>query len=757
MLKVNFKSYGNYIVDSLYQWDTNQVLKITGLNVTTAPTILFFNRAKVTASPVASTLNEDVVSVPIPNGLLQDPYPIIAYIRVASGGSNNTIGKIKIPVVPSAKPEDYEFIENIEIISYEDMVSMIEGKVDKSEYDPVIAKVLADIEEIQTTGATAEVIENKVEIVIDELIASGAMATMTIEDGTITQEKLSPDIHFGVQDGEVTVEKLSGTEYEYPGGLNQIDLDNCTVGYTLNTTTGELVENSSYCVSNNMPVKDNTHFYAKVNDWDGNTYIVFYDSSDTFVSGVKIGQTNTGIYREIPTGAAYAKACFRGVDKTPVVIFADEAIASVNASGLIDDMQKRYINNPWGKLVTKELQSYFADESIALSALKGVGANMYNLFDVSSPYAEGCYLLPLRKTYYIYNMSDENITNGTLMMYVMKKNRGSQGIHKSFIDVGTHATSTVNDELYEDALLVYVSCGSLTENQRNGLVISERDDLEEYHAYGEMYYDPDTEAKKFVQAAREDIVKQYDGGVMLTIGDSYTAYMNSHFSTFAKKHGLVQDNRGLASSTIAGDLTGSIGYKPFWDRIDTAISEYNAGHDINGTVYSNEDVKLITFMGGANDWSTVNDTVNRLGTGPHNTDKGTLYGALNYCFATLLKSFPNADIVCILQPCNYSSTVPTTEENAKNVGFESLSQAQQMTDAQYSVYVMQRKERIVRTMAEQYGLPIADCCFSWYNPCNPNDAAKYWQSDKLHCTREGHDAIIKVLEKTVNNLPFNRN
>lgn len=34
-------------------------------------------------------------------------------------------------------------------------------------------------------------------------------ATTTVEDGSITQEKLSPDIHFGVQDGDVTTPKIA--------------------------------------------------------------------------------------------------------------------------------------------------------------------------------------------------------------------------------------------------------------------------------------------------------------------------------------------------------------------------------------------------------------------------------------------------------------------------------------------------------------------------------------------------------------------
>lgn len=257
---------------------------------------------------------------------------------------------------------------------------------------------------------------------------------------------------------------------------------------------------------------------------------------------------------------------------------------------------------------------------------------------------------------------------------------------------------------------------------------------------------------------RIDNVKKYDGGVMLSLGDSYTAYMNNHFNTFAESHGLVQDNRGLVSSTIAGSEDKvTVGYHAFWVRLNEAIAEYEIGKIINGTTYTLEDVKLIHFMGGANDWSTVNSELNRLGTGAWETNKETLYGACNHIFATLLEKFPNADIVVTLQPVNYASTVPTIEEDAKNVGFDSLAQVQGMTDAQYSSYLMMRKEVIVKEMAERYGLPICDCCFEWYNPSNPNDAITYWQTDKLHLTDVGHQAIIAKLEKVVNNLPFSRN
>lgn len=233
------------------------------------------------------------------------------------------------------------------------------------------------------------------------------------------------------------------------------------------------------------------------------------------------------------------------------------------------------------------------------------------------------------------------------------------------------------------------------------------------------------------QAQRQDKVKTYDGGVMLTLGDSFTAMMNTYFNTFATKHNLVQDNRGLASSTIAGsEDCVTVGYHAFWVRLDEAIAEYQTGHVINGTTYTVDDVKLITFMGGANDWTTVDESqgIDRIGN-RDSTNKEQLYGACDYIFNKLLSTFKNADIVVILQP----------------------------SSAAKGNNLMQLKEGIVREIAERYGLPICDCIFEWYNPSNPTEAAKYWQSDNLHLTADGWNAIIDKLEKTVNNLPFSRN
>lgn len=135
MLEVNFSNYNTYSTDCLTQWDTNQVLKITGLDMKVAPTILFSNRVSLTPEPVSASLLNGVVTCDIPNGLLTKSYPVTAYIRQTIDGTTTTIGKIKIPVIPSPEPEDYVFIENIELVTYESLLSIINSKVSKDIYE----------------------------------------------------------------------------------------------------------------------------------------------------------------------------------------------------------------------------------------------------------------------------------------------------------------------------------------------------------------------------------------------------------------------------------------------------------------------------------------------------------------------------------------------------------------------------------------------------------------------------------------------
>lgn len=222
--------------------------------------------------------------------------------------------------------------------------------------------------------------------------------------------------------------------------------------------------------------------------------------------------------------------------------------------------------------------------------------------------------------------------------------------------------------------------------------------------------------------------KMYNGGVMIALGDSYVSMGNNPFSNFASAHGLVLDNLGYASSTIAGSEDGiTVGYHAFWKRFDTEIASFPK--TINGNTYTLNDVKLITMIGGANDWWTVSESVDRLGD-PTSTDKEQLYGACKYIFEKMYSTFPNADIIIILQPSNAASDT--------------------------SNYAMWLKENIVKDCAEMYSLPVCDCRFNWHSPVNPSDLAAYWQNDHLHLNDKGYESMMASLENTLNTLKFYR-
>ena len=73
MIQANFSAYAKYVTDSLYQWDIDQVLKVTGLNLTVAPEVHFSNANMDRAIVRQAELKNHIVTVNIPNSMLQEP------------------------------------------------------------------------------------------------------------------------------------------------------------------------------------------------------------------------------------------------------------------------------------------------------------------------------------------------------------------------------------------------------------------------------------------------------------------------------------------------------------------------------------------------------------------------------------------------------------------------------------------------------------------------------------------------------------
>lgn len=249
-----------------------------------------------------------------------------------------------------------------------------------------------------------------------------------------------------------------------------------------------------------------------------------------------------------------------------------------------------------------------------------------------------------------------------------------------------------------------------------------------------------------VYGMSESIAKEkLSGGVWIALGDSYTVQAGTYFQTVAEKYGLIYDGQGKVSSTICGDSGGNKGFSPFWSRMNSFIANYTGdGQTIDGVVYKAEDVKLITFMGGANDGFGKESWL-----GSHTSmDTNYIYGACNYIFRKLKENFPNAKIICILQPANYSDTMNyTDDETAQTIGFKDLAELQSWDIYSFGQYKMETKERAVKECAERFGIHIVDCIFDWYSVVNPTERATYWSTDKIHLAGAGSMALTNKLEQ----------
>lgn len=119
------------IIHNLTQWDINQKLIIEIVqNISTAPKVHFCNKNSEKALVVQSAISGDRIIADIPNILLEEPLNIIAYVYYNNDSANNswkTIQTIDIPLRKRAKPDDYEYVENVHIIYLSNLIKIVES------------------------------------------------------------------------------------------------------------------------------------------------------------------------------------------------------------------------------------------------------------------------------------------------------------------------------------------------------------------------------------------------------------------------------------------------------------------------------------------------------------------------------------------------------------------------------------------------------------------------------------------------------
>lgn len=144
-------AYGE-IVTSFTQWDIDQTLTIEDSGLSVAPTFHFCNKNSTEALVVASTMDANgVLTVKVPNSLLMESYPIIAYIYAyATTTSAKTLATIRIPVEKRVKPSEYKYVENIDVVSAAKIEQEVQDKINEldEKYTEVTVALNTNYEEV---------------------------------------------------------------------------------------------------------------------------------------------------------------------------------------------------------------------------------------------------------------------------------------------------------------------------------------------------------------------------------------------------------------------------------------------------------------------------------------------------------------------------------------------------------------------------------------------------------------------------------
>lgn len=171
-----------YTVDSLYQWDINQELKIHGLSVPSIPEIHFTNDTMDKAIVKQSIMDDaGVITVDIPNSLLQKAYKINVYVCIREGDSFKSLYLITIPVKARNKPNDYTIeVSDEEVYSFNKLENELVNFTEK--YNDTLVKLTATVN---------DTLENTVEDLnqtLEKQLKTGAVKALreTNRNGPIT-------------------------------------------------------------------------------------------------------------------------------------------------------------------------------------------------------------------------------------------------------------------------------------------------------------------------------------------------------------------------------------------------------------------------------------------------------------------------------------------------------------------------------------------------------------------------------------------
>lgn len=211
-------------IDHLTQWDYNVTLTIEDIGLTEAPTIHFCNEKSERSLPVTATLADDgSISVHIPNDLLYEALTIFGYIFVTAedNSSGMTVGVIRIPVRPKARPLDYEYQDSETVIFLQELIKEFETLSQEQ-----LEKCIAEYNKVvQITGSYDQTIANLTQQAdqatqqASQAVQDANEAIENTENATVAANTAASSANQATQNANSVIQQMQTLIDGFPGNL----------------------------------------------------------------------------------------------------------------------------------------------------------------------------------------------------------------------------------------------------------------------------------------------------------------------------------------------------------------------------------------------------------------------------------------------------------------------------------------------------------------------------------------------------------
>lgn len=195
----------DYTVEPLTQWDRNQTLEIYGLSLARVPEVHFSNIGMERAITRQATMDsKGVITVSVPNGLLQKPYTITAHLCAYTGATFETLYTVKIPVAERKQPADYTIEDDGDVYSFNALNNKVDQAVaDMKAAEQSMSENLGPLVETKVVDAVAALIDaslSQTGKAADAKAVTDAIAALkTALSGTVLWENPDDTAEFAAQ------------------------------------------------------------------------------------------------------------------------------------------------------------------------------------------------------------------------------------------------------------------------------------------------------------------------------------------------------------------------------------------------------------------------------------------------------------------------------------------------------------------------------------------------------------------------------